>query len=316
MSKQIEISQSGRVLTARLNNPPHNFMTTEMVLELEQLVARSETDDSIGVVVLTGATPDVFISHFDVGEIAEGGDDVGKQLSPAAARKVMGLVKMLRRVPGLSSRLARSELGGVVNLMRMHEVFSRMERSPAIFIAAINGRAMGGGFELALACDLRLIAKDRAVLCLPEVVHGIIPGGGGTQRLTRALGEARARSLILTARVMDAAEAQALGLVEAVVPNDDLLAEADALAQGLARRSRVSVAAAKQAISAAGTPEGGLAEQVGFLAAASTPAANRALRSYHQRLQAIAPGAGGLETEFDQWRDGAVMNINATATHN
>lgn len=312
MRSQIDIVQNGRVLTARLNNPPHNFMTTQMVQELEALVARSETDDGVGAVVLTGATPDVFISHFDVGEIAEGGDEVGKQLSPGGARQVMRLVRLLRRVPGLSSRLDRSELGGVANLVRMHEVFARMERSPAVFIAAINGRAMGGGFELALACDLRLIARDNAVLCLPELVHGIIPGGGGTQRLTRALGEARARSLILTARPIDADEAQTLGLVETVVDNAELLSAADALAQRMARRSRVSVAAAKQAICAAGTPGGMLAEQVGFLAAASTPTANGALRQYHQRVQAIAPGTGALEREFDQWRDGHRADLTRT----
>lgn len=309
MSTQIDISQSGRVLTARLNNPPHNFMTTQMVRELEALVARSETDDSVGAVVLTGATPEVFISHFDVGEIAEGGDEIGKQLSPGAARHVMRLVRVLRRVPGLSSRLDRSELGGVANLMRMHEVFARMERSPAVFIAAINGRAMGGGFELALACDLRLIAQDNAALCLPEMVHGLIPGGGGTQRLTRALGEARARSLILTARPIGPDEAQALGLVEAVVANQELAQAADALARRMARRSRVSVRAAKQAICAAGTSGGVLAEQVGFLASASTPAANGALRQYHQRVQGIAPGVGALEREFDQWRSGERMDL-------
>lgn len=312
MADQIDIAQHGRVVTARLNNPPHNFMTTQMVQELEALVARCETDESIGSVVLAGAVPDVFISHFDVGEIADGGDDVGKPLSPGAARQVMRLVRVLRRMPGLSSRLDRSHLGGVANLVRMHEVFARMERSPAVFIAAINGRAMGGGFELTLACDLRLIARDNALLCLPEMVHGIIPGGGGTQRLTLALGAARARSLILTARAIDADMAHGLGLVEAVVDNDDLAAAADALAQRMARRSRVSVAAAKRAICAAGTPGGGLAEQVGFLAAASTPAANGALRAYHHRLQDIAPGIGALEQEFDQWRIGDLMDLTET----
>lgn len=312
MSNQIDITQSGRVLTARLNNPPHNFMTTQMVQELEALVTRSESDDSVGAVVLTGATPDVFISHFDVGEIAEGSEEVGKQLSPGAARQVMRLVHVLRRVPGLSSRLDRSELGGVANLVRMHEVFNRIERSPAVFIAAINGRAMGGGFELALACDLRLIARENAVLCLPEMVHGIIPGGGGTQRLTRALGAARARALILTARPVGAIEAHALGLVEESVANDQLMQAAARLSEQLARRSRISVAAAKQAIYAAGTPSGAMTEQVGFLAAASTPEANGALRRYHKRVQSIAPGAGGLEKEFDQWRGGDVMKLTGT----
>ena len=310
MTQQIHTQQRGRVLIATLNNPPHNFLTTQMVTELDALVRRVEKDDSVGAVVLTGATPEIFISHFDVGEIAEGGDEVGKQLSPQAARHVLRLVRGLRRV-GLEKKLMAGPLSGIVNLQRMHELFQRMQRSPAVFIAAINGRAMGGGFELALACDLRLMAKDKAVLCLPETVHGIIPGGGGTQTLTRALGESRARALILGASEITPKQALEWGLVEAVHNNDLLLEAAEDRAQHLARRSRVSVAAAKQAISAAaGDGRGWLAEQVGFLAAASTPSANAALRQYHQELKSIKPGFGGLEREFDQWRSGKRVDIS------
>jgi enoyl-CoA hydratase/carnithine racemase len=122
-----------------------------------------------------------------------------------------------------------------------------IETSPKVFVAAINGAALGGGLELALACDLRVMS-DAAEVGLPEVGLGIIPGGGGTQRLAREIGVARAKDLVLTARRLGAVDALGWGLVSRTAPPDRLRAEAIALAELVARNAPVSLRQAKRAI--------------------------------------------------------------------
>ena len=122
-----------------------------------------------------------------------------------------------------------------------------IETAPQVFVAALNGAALGGGLELALACDLR-IAANHAEVGLPEVGLGIIPGGGGTQRLARAVGVARAKDLVLTARRIGAAEAREWGLVSRVAPLDQLRDSALEVAALVARNAPVSLRQAKRAI--------------------------------------------------------------------
>ncbi len=122
-----------------------------------------------------------------------------------------------------------------------------IETSPRIFVAALNGAALGGGLELALACDLRVMS-EAAEVGLPEVGLGIIPGAGGTQRLARALGLARAKDLVLTARRLGAADAAAWGLVSRVAPPERLHDEALAVAGLVARNAPVSLRQAKRAL--------------------------------------------------------------------
>ncbi|ACG73440.1 Enoyl-CoA hydratase/isomerase [Anaeromyxobacter sp. K] len=129
----------------------------------------------------------------------------------------------------------------------LRDALRGIEQAPQPFVAALNGAALGGGLELALACDLR-VAADSAQLGLPEVALGIIPGGGGTQRLARLVGVARAKDLVLTARRIGAAEALAMGLVTQIAPPGRLLDEALALAGRIARNAPVSLRQAKRAI--------------------------------------------------------------------
>ena len=117
-------------------------------------------------------------------------------------------------------------------------------------IAAVAGYCLGGGFEFALACDT-IIAAENAKFALPEVTLGIIPGGGGTQRLTRAIGKAKAMEMILTGRMMDVVEAERLGIVARIVPIEKLLAEAMAMAEKIAALSQPVIASAKRAVNAA-----------------------------------------------------------------
>ena len=155
-------------------------------------------------------------------------------------------------------------LGGACDLL---------EAIGTVSIAAVNGYALGGGLELALACDLRYLATD-ATVGQPEIKLGVIPGAGGTQRLTRAIGPGRARDLVYTGRTLTAGEAQSLGLAERVLAPDDVLPTALEDARGFARGPRQALAAAKAAISAATeTPgAGGIqAERAAFLALFGTP---------------------------------------------
>jgi enoyl-CoA hydratase len=134
---------------------------------------------------------------------------------------------------------------------RIQHVFNRMEESPAILAAAINGLCFGGGFEFAMACDLR-VAAETARIGLPEVKVGIIPGGGGTQRLARLVGTGRAMEMILSGRLYPAKEALALGLVHRVAPPASLGSEAQALLESILRNPQHALSQAKRAVHAAG----------------------------------------------------------------
>jgi enoyl-CoA hydratase/carnithine racemase len=194
-----------------------NAISRAMLAELEALVERAARDRALRCVVLTGAGDKAFCAGADL-----------KERATMSADDVHAFHAGLRRT------------------------LSGIEGAPQVYLAALNGAALGGGLELALACDLRL-ASDAAQLGLPEVSLGIIPGGGATQRLPRLLGVARAKELILTARRIGAAEALAMGLVSALAPPQRLLADALALAERVARNAPVSLRQAKRAV------DGGLA---------------------------------------------------------
>ncbi|CDF37612.1 Enoyl-CoA hydratase/isomerase [Chondrus crispus] len=193
-----------------ISNPPYGFMddTTEkeLVLALDSL----DADKNVSVVVLTGGQPDVFIRHYDTLVL----EARGRQM---AAR---GLKFDLKRpVP---------EVG-------IHRVLRQIENSSSTFIAAINGEAMGGGFELALACDLRIAQAGEYSIGLPEVNLGLLPGAGGTQRLTRLVGKAKALELMLMGDTLRPREARSYGLVNDVV-NEPVLPVATQLARVIASK--------------------------------------------------------------------------------
>src|SRR2546429_6930770 len=245
----LQTDQAGRVLTVRMSNPPRNFMTGRMVAELDQMVRRADEDPSIGAVVLTGAVEGAFITHYDVAEILAGSEAAGAQVSPAVAGGALRAAGALGRIPGAADALRRTPAAGLVELRRIHDVFRRMNRSEVVFVAAINGLALGGGCELALACDVRIMAaRDDARIGLPEITLGLIPGGGGTQRLARMLGTSRALEMMLEGRVLAPHEASELGLVHRVVAPDELAGQAAATAERLARPAPGTVAALQRAV--------------------------------------------------------------------
>ena len=233
-----------RVALVRLDRPKANALSAEVLAQL-QAAAEDLTADPPGAVVLWGGRR-IFAAGADITELGDAG---------AAA-------------VGADFAGALGALAGV----------------PRATIAAVNGFALGGGLELALACDFRVCAED-ARFGLPEVLLGVIPGGGGTQRLPRLVGSSRAKELIFTGRQLRAEEALAVGLVNRVVAPDDVLEAALAWAAELAQGPLVAHALAKSAVDRG--LEGSLAdglviEQEAFTAVARTEDASRGIESFHR----------------------------------
>jgi len=220
MSHWSEMREGG-VVTLAHANPPRHTLTAAGVRELQAALDGLERDTALRALVLTGAAEGVFIAHYEVGELADAAEASGRAgAAPAAPRR----------------------------LHPLHEVCLRLEALPAPTVAALNGNAAGGGCELALACDFRLMADGPFHVGLPETSVGIIPGAGGTQRMARLLGAARALDLILHAQLLAPREALALGLLHRVFPAERFREEVRAFAADLAGRAPLALAAAKRAI--------------------------------------------------------------------
>jgi len=189
-----------------------NALNDQTITEIGSAFANARNDDSVRAVIVTGSGDKAFVAGADINELAKMTPIVGK---------------------------FTSEKG--------QSVFLQIERFPKVVIAAINGFALGGGCELAMACHIR-IASDRAQLGLPEVSLGIIPGYGGTQRMTRLLGKARAFELICSGDRISAMDAEKIGLVNKVVPPEQLIAAAEEMARKIMVRSPMAVRAAIEAI--------------------------------------------------------------------
>jgi enoyl-CoA hydratase/carnithine racemase len=197
------------VATLRLNRPPMNALSQALLGEIADAADALAGDDAVKAVVVLGGEK-AFAAGADITEFGDG----------EAARRI-----------GKAFRAAYDGIAAI----------------PRPVIAAVNGFALGGGLELALSCDLR-IAGDRARLGQPEILLGIIPGAGGTQRLPRLVGPARAKEMIWSGRQVGAEEALAIGLVDRVVPAAELEAQALAWAAELASGAVVAMGLAKQAI--------------------------------------------------------------------
>ncbi|MEI8135238.1 MAG: enoyl-CoA hydratase-related protein [bacterium] len=203
-----------RVARITINRPEKlNALSSAVLDDLRHLVTDLRERDDVRVVVITGSGEKAFVAGADIGELAALNDiDEGREFAQNG-----------------------------------QAVFSLIESSPKPFIAAVNGFALGGGCELALACHIR-ICSENAKFGQPEVNLGIIPGYGGTQRLTRVLGRTLATDLILTGRQMDAREALEQGLVARVVAQAELLSTATQMAQTIAAKAPLAISAALECI--------------------------------------------------------------------
>lgn len=211
MAEFISIDVEQGVATILLQRPPMNALCLQMQREIREAAELVSQRSDVGAVILYGG-PKVFAAGADIKEM--GG---------------MTYQDMLRVSVGLQ------------------DCFTAVARIPQPTIAAVTGYALGGGCELALCADLRIVADD-AKLGQPEILLGIIPGAGGTQRLPRLVGVARAKELIFTGRQVDAVEALSIGLANQVVPAADVLDAAQQLGRRLARGPALALRAAKEAI--------------------------------------------------------------------
>ena len=200
---RLSLTRQGTTAVVRLFNPPHGYMDEAMESELLRALDTLDNWEDGRVVVITGAEPGMFVRHYDVAIL--------QQRSQA----------MIER--GKSFSIERQ-----VPRSAIHLCIERIENSPLIFIAALNGTAMGGGFELALGCDIRLAQNGDHQLGLPELNLGLLPGAGGTQAMASLLGTGPALFNLLTAKVFSPQELLSAGLVSSC--SDDVMAEAMRLA--------------------------------------------------------------------------------------
>ncbi|MGU0873885.1 enoyl-CoA hydratase/isomerase family protein [Pseudomonas aeruginosa] len=314
--RHLRVEQRGRVLQVLLDNPPANFLTTAVMQELADLLEDLEQRQDIGAVILSGAADGVFLTHFDVDEIERAVAPITFSMPAWLTRLLLESESLLRHLPGARKLLRRTLLAGVADMNLFHEVTAHMRRMDKVFIAAISGLALGGGCELALACDLRLMAEDDQVerfLGQPEVLIGLIPGGGGTQMLARSLGVARALELCLEGQLLEPRQALALGLVNGLAPAEELLEAADALAQRLSRRSPQAVRLIKRSIYQAASrdwTEGMASEKAGFLSAASQGNTRRAMREYIERVRTIVREERPFRrADFDDLTEGNAIDM-------
>jgi enoyl-CoA hydratase len=243
----LEIEDRRAVLIVRVDGGPHQLFGRDIANQLDALVDRADRDPNIRAIVLTGAHPDRFVSHADVRWLQVEGaaaPPVGRR----GASAIVTTAKNVDRGRVLQPVVSRTPLWPAVQLHRMHETFLKMNRSGTIFVAALNGSALGLGAEFAWACDLRVMADGEFFIGQPEVLLGIMPGGGGTQRLTRLIGTHKSLVAILEGKPFTPAEALANGAVDDVVPQADVVTRAAELAAHFGSRSKGSVASIKRAV--------------------------------------------------------------------
>lgn len=318
----LSIERNGPVLTVRVRNGPFNFMTGELLSQLSDTVARAERDPTVRAVVLGSAVPGVFIGHYDIEELLAGAEAGGMEMSARTAPAPLRLVGALGRLPGMRVLLDRTPVAGVQALLAFHRLVRRVQGSDKVYVAAIEGAALGGGFELALACDVRIIGDGHYGIGLMEIAFGMLPGGGGSQLLARNIGPGRAVEQLLEGRLFTPAQAVEAGLVHRLAPQDDVMEQAMETAVRLARRPPGSVRAVKEAVHRGGSSRlgRGLAmERARFLALASRRSTHDTLRRYLADLREHGRLVGGdvaafAENRLPAWQSGTAVGAAAPLT--
>ena len=212
MSDLIQVTRDERLAIVTVTRPPVNALNQEVIDALEAAIEELAKDEMIGALIVTGAGEKAFVAGADITEFPNLNSANGEKLS-----------------------------------RRGQTVFQKIADFPAPVIAAVNGFALGGGMELALACDIRVVAEN-AKVGLPEVTLGIFPGYAGTQRLPRIIAAGKAKELIFTGVMIDAAEAFRIGIADHLTPPGESVNRAREIAEKILRAGPIAVRLAKQAV--------------------------------------------------------------------
>ena len=223
--ENLKVEDNGHVVICNLTNPPTHTFTSKSLMEVHDFLDQMEKKKDLRVLAFTGGGEDVFIKHYEVGELAESAE---KNISEA--------------------KEVSSEYSPPKELHHFHKMLLRLRDIEAIVIAGINGNTAGGGCEFALGCDLRIMSEGPYAIGLPETSVGILPGGGGTQRLARLIGSSRALDLILHARLLSPQEAFEFGLINKLVPHERFREELMTYCLDLASRAPIALRQVKKII--------------------------------------------------------------------
>ncbi|WP_197376485.1 enoyl-CoA hydratase/isomerase family protein [Mycolicibacterium baixiangningiae] len=312
----LSLTQHGRVLTAVFADPPHHFLSLRLVKDMDRLTIAADSDPTVGAVVLTG-TGDKFVSHSEPEQVRLFFEMSPPPLPDRVVRWSIRMNNATLKIPALRTLTEKrgGDWGsGIVYSALLKRTNLRMNRSGVVYVAAINGAALGGGFELALSCDLRLAADDdRVRIGLIEILAGLIPGGGGTRRLSDIMGSARAFEHMVEGEPLTAPQAQALGLVHRISPPNDLLDDARHTAERLSRRSPYAVAALKRAVYFNGSRSLSAAfdaELAAFISTGRNPGKRAIADAFEADVDRL--GDSPFVTDIKPWLDGSRLRRKAS----
>ena len=217
----LRIEDRGHYMICYLSNPPTHTLNSSGVAEIHKFLDLAEKKDDLRVLAFTGEGENVFIKHYEVGELA---DSAEKNIESKTVTK------------------------DPKELHAFHRMLLRLRELDAIVVAGINGNTAGGGCEFSLGCDLRVMADGDFLIGLPETSVGILPGGGGTQRLSRLIGSSRALDLILHAKLLKPLEAYNLGIINKLLTEKKFKEELDEYCEDLANRAPIALSQVKKII--------------------------------------------------------------------
>lgn len=224
--KHLEIEDQGQIIICYLSNPPTHTLTAQGLLEIHDFLDSLVTNKELRILAFTGAGEDVFIRHYEVGELA---DSAEKNISQQEETKKL-------------------ETNPIKELHGFHKMLLKIRDLNAIVVAGINGNTAGGGCEFSLGCDLRVMSSGNYFIGLPETSVGILPGGGGTQRLARLIGSSRALDLILHGQLISNVKALEFGIINEILPKESFLKSLKEYCQILANRAPIALREVKRAI--------------------------------------------------------------------
>ena len=224
--KHLKIEDNGEIIICYLSNPPTHTLTAQGLMEIHGFLDSLSNNKKLRVLAFTGTGEDVFIRHYEVGELA---DSAEKNISK-------------------EKETTKTENNSKKELHGFHKMLLKIRDLDAIVVAGINGNTAGGGCEFSLGCDLRVMSSGDYFIGLPETSVGILPGGGGTQRLARLIGSSRALDLILHGKLISNVKALEFGIINEILPKESFLKSLKEYCRILANRAPIALREVKRAI--------------------------------------------------------------------